>query len=214
MSEDPYRTLKDGQSVESIAAAIGLPIETIWNAPENRALRELRGDPHVVNPGDKLFVPPTAPKTYTFETGKRHQVVIPTVKSKLQLQFKHEGKPRAFQPYVLKIDGGKEKTDKTDDQGKMETEISALAKTATISVGQGKDQVSYTLELRGLHPTSVTTGWQARLHNLGYSVGKVDGQPGRRSEAALCAFQEDQKKQPTGKPDQDTQDKLKELRGC
>lgn len=35
--------------------------QAIWFAPQNKALREQRGDPEEIQPGDKIWVPATAP---------------------------------------------------------------------------------------------------------------------------------------------------------
>lgn len=37
--------------------------QSIWNAPQNKRLQELRGDPEEIQPGDKVWVPGAAPGT-------------------------------------------------------------------------------------------------------------------------------------------------------
>jgi hypothetical protein len=218
-------TVQDGESAESIAASQHIPLTRVWNASENKDLKSLRhDDPHILNPGDTLFVPPVVLKHLPGDTNRRHVFISPAPKSKLMLQIRRFGKPRANLSYVLEIkdaDGKKTLQNHTDSNGNIEADISPCAESATLSLGTGEEKISYQLFLRGVHPLSETTGWQARLVNLGYPVGKVDGQPLRRSQASLCAFQDDQKLKPasgldkdSGKPPQATQDSLKKAHGC
>lgn len=216
MSEAETHTVIDGESVENIAANYGLPLDAIWGLSENQDLRDRRKDPHILRPGDKLAIPATTPLTYQRAIDQKHELVVQVPKSKLKLQLKKLGQPRANQSCVLIVDG-KQTTETTDGQGNLEVPISGKAKKARLIVGTGNDQITYDLKLRGIHPTSATTGWQARLHNLGYPVD-VDGDAtGAMSQAALCLFQEAQKPQKlpaTGKPDDDTRAKLEESYGC
>jgi LysM repeat protein len=217
MSDAHTHTVKDGESVESIAANSGLPLDKIWSLSENEKLRNKRKDPHILNPGDKLAVPATKPLTFDRATGQTHEFSVQVPKSKLKLQLKKHGEPRANQPCELVVDGFKMPPLTTDGSGNLEAEIPAKAHAATLTVGTGKEQVLYKLQLRGIHPIAEPTGWQARLHNLGYPVD-VDGDGvGNMSYAALCLFQEskDPKKlPPTGKLDDDTKNKLEQRYGC
>ena len=65
--------IAEGECLSSVAFENGYFPGTIWERPENDALRELRGDPNVLSPGDKLFVPDKEPKTTTCATGKVHR---------------------------------------------------------------------------------------------------------------------------------------------
>ncbi len=214
MSDATTHRVVDGESVESIAANCGLNTNDIWNLSENKALRDLRKDPDILSPGDKLAVPATKPLEFRRPTGQTHDLVVTVPKSKLRLQLKLRGQPRANLPCLLFVDGQQIPLT-TDGEGKLETTISAKAKKARLVVDpKGKQPVTYQLLLRGIHPTSVATGWQGRLHNLGYPVD-VDGEAtGAMSQAALSLFQEKQKLTPNGTADDDTKAKLEELHGC
>lgn len=56
-------------------------------------------------------------------------------------------------------------------------------------------------------------GVQARLRNLGYNVGPVDGRFGPRTSRALAAFQADHGLEVSGHSDATTRDKLVEVYG-
>ena len=52
------RAIADGDSVESVALDNGLFWQSVWNHPENAALRKLRKDqPNILEEEDQLFLP-------------------------------------------------------------------------------------------------------------------------------------------------------------
>jgi peptidoglycan hydrolase-like protein with peptidoglycan-binding domain len=69
------------------------------------------------------------------------------------------------------------------------------------------------VDLGQLDPYDSISGVQARLNNLGYGAGEVDGRLNARTERALRQFQRQQKLEITGRIDEKTCDKLRELNG-
>src|SRR4051812_26027945 len=69
-------TIQQGECIFSIATRYGHKWDTIWNAPENEALRKERDHPGVLMPGDQVSIPDLQPKTFTLATGKRHKIVV------------------------------------------------------------------------------------------------------------------------------------------
>ncbi len=69
-------TIKQGECIFSIATRYGHKWDTIWNAPENEALRKDRGQPGVLMPGDQVSIPDLRPKTVALATGGRHKIVV------------------------------------------------------------------------------------------------------------------------------------------
>jgi peptidoglycan hydrolase-like protein with peptidoglycan-binding domain len=69
-------------------------------------------------------------------------------------------------------------------------------------------------DLAHLDPHVEVTGAQQRLRNLRHYAGKVDGDLGPRTEAALRAFQRDNGLEETGKLDDATCDALRSKHGC
>jgi N-acetylmuramoyl-L-alanine amidase len=207
-----YHDVAQGESAESIAAAVGHLVDTVWNAPENASLKSLRKDPHVLMPGDRIFVPPLQPKTFQVRAGaaKRFQVTRPP--SRLRLRLLKDGNPRANEPFVLTVDGVEDRGT-TDGDGRIDRPLPARAERATLAVGEGEARVEYRLQLRALDPATETSGLQARLANLGFDVGPVDGEIGARTRAALAAFQQEQGLQVTGDPDDATRDRLQQQHG-
>ncbi len=208
-----YHVVVQGESVDSIAAQCGHVPDTIWNAPENRNLKSQRKDPHILMPGDRLFVPPIEPKTVSVATGSLHRFTVQRPRARLKVQIVDLGKPRANEPFLLVVDGSTELSGKTDGDGWVDQPLPPLARTAKLTVGEGDSAVTYRLALRALDPVTEVSGVQARLRNLGYGEVPLDGLMGPATIAALCAFQRDHSLDVTGKPDQATQDELKEQHG-
>jgi hypothetical protein len=96
--------IRDGDGIGSIAAATGHFRETLWNDSANGALREARGAPEVLLPGDRVTIPPLRPKTVAMVTGKRHICRRRGVPSRFQLRLLTGGQPRAGVAYTLTID--------------------------------------------------------------------------------------------------------------
>jgi len=213
--EKKLHKVSHSESAESVAAAHGLPVSTVWDAPENEKLKSLRKDPHILHEGDEVFLPPWDPKVEKLATNQCHVVVVNTPKSKLRLRLLKHGQPRKNQPFELTVDGKLVTKGQIDGSGNLEAEISASATSASVTVGDAHDKITYDLDLHFLSPLTEPVGWQARLANLGYPVPSIEPLPSRSGSASLYAFQTDQKmKDPNGEPDAPTRDKLKEIYGC
>ena len=99
-------TVAEGDSAESIAVSNGLLLEKVWQHPNNQAIRELRKDPHVLFPGDQLFVPTIEPKDIAAVTDKLHEFVRKGTPSKLHLVLLDDDQePLTNQPFILTVDG-------------------------------------------------------------------------------------------------------------
>ena len=227
--------------MESIAFTAGHFWETVWKHPDNAGLRELRRSPHVLLPGDVVFVPPLAAREELRATGKQHPFHRKGVPSRLKIRFMIDDKAFASKTYVLIIDGKREKEGKTDGDGLLDEPVSPLARVAEVHfvadpqepapepgnfdetgadiiqeprpavTPPGERPIIYTFDLRHLDPTSEISGLQGRLRHLGYAVGPADGNLDPRSVEGLRAFQADQGLEVTGELDDATQDKLRQV---
>jgi Putative peptidoglycan binding domain/LysM domain len=200
-----------GECLSSIAAQYGLAWSRIWNLPENNALRTTRKNPNVLFPGDVVHVPAREVRDESRSTEKRHRFMVKGVPVKLRLRLLAASKPLANEPYTLTIDGRTVKGT-TDGRGEIDETIPASAESGVLILT--KDKVRLELDIGHLDPITELHGVQARLHNIGYFCGDINGELTPVTRTALLAFQETSRLRATGEPDAATRDKLLEKHGC
>ncbi len=81
-------------------------------------------------------------------------------------------------------------------------------------VGTGSAVDEYNLKFGEMDPLTEISGVQGRLNNLGFPCGPIDGILGLRTCQALKRFQSREDLPITGRPDDATLQKLKEVHGC
>lgn len=84
--------VKAGDCISSIAFNHGLFWETIWNDPNNSALKAERGDPNILKQGDVVHVPDLKLKEHSGATEQRHRFVRKGTPAKLRLRILEEPK--------------------------------------------------------------------------------------------------------------------------
>lgn len=199
-------TVKDGQSVASLAAEYGLLPETIWNAPENSALREQRDSFYDLLDGtDQVFIPDPVPKEEKVPVEKRTTFVRRKIPEILRICFQdHSGKPRKGMKYLFTIDG-EERAGEIGDDGMFEQPVYPGATSATLVLRNERQQEErYEFFLSSLDPATELCGAQQRLMNMGYDCGREYGGGGPMTEQALRAFQKAHGLEETGEPDENT----------
>ena len=205
-------TVVQGECVESIAFESGFFWQTIWNHPRNAAIKQARGSPNVLLPGDRLYIPEIRLKTVDRPTDKKHRFVRKCMTSKLRLCLKQVGEPRRKQPYYLVIDG-KPCKGKTDGDGCIEVVIPPNAKSGKLVIGDHLwNRQILVLELGAMDPITDIAGVQKRLQNLGF-VCEPSGEMDELTSGAIAAFQKSEDLEPTGEINQQTIEKLKERYG-
>ena len=207
----PNHTVRQGECLSSIAESNGFTLGRLWNLSENAVLRQKRKNPNVLFPGDIVFVPTKENRYESRTTDKRHRFQRMGRSVELRLRLLSAGQPIANESYQLKI-AGTALEGETDEEGKILRKIPYEATEALLWI----DQRCLTLQLAVgcLDPVTEITGVQARLNNLGYRCGAVDGCLNPKTRSALKAFQETYRLTVNGEPDVETQDKLKGMHGC
>jgi hypothetical protein len=69
----PRHVVRSGECIESIATGHGFFWETIWNLPDNEALRTAREEPTILRPGDEVVIPDKRRKDESGATEQRHR---------------------------------------------------------------------------------------------------------------------------------------------
>lgn len=204
--------VREGDCVSSIAKDTGHFWETLWNHADNAELKEVRKDPNLLLPGDRVTVPEIVTKQEPGETEARHRFKRRGEPAELRLQILERGEPRANQPFEVDIDGTVHKGT-TDPNGNVIAPMPGNAKKAILKVGPEDDQVVYELNLGSVHPISEPGGILQRLTNMGFYDGPVDTKLGPDTEQAIRDFQEKFGLEVTGSVDEQTRKKLEEEHG-
>jgi LysM repeat protein len=210
--------VQQGECLSRIARRYGVrEWRVVWDSPENEQLRAKRQNPNVLYPGDVVVIPDAAPrpKSLSCPSAQEHRFVaeLPTRRLTLVLQDP-SGNPLAGAAYRLVV-GGKELEGTTDGDGVLERDVPADASEAALHLGP----MVRRLAIGHLNPLRDTddggvTGVQARLANLGYAPGRVDGVPGPCTADAIRAFQEAHGLEPTGRIDDALLAELERAHGC
>ena len=203
-------TVKQGDCISSIAFKYGFFPDTIWNDSKNSDLKQRRNDPNVLFPGDEVWIREKEQKEESCSSDKRHRFKRKGVPEFLVVQLMIDDKPIANEAYILEIDGVLSEG-RTDAGGKIEIRIPPNANKGKITLRKSGDE--YELELGGLDPITEISGVQARLWNLGFECGPIDGKFGPQTRSAVMEFQKFYKLDATGNLDDKTRQKLKERHG-
>lgn len=206
----PYHRVKQGECLSSIAAAAGFAdSRSIYDHAENSEFRKLRDNPNLTYPGDRLFLPDPESESQDCGTETRHRFRRMTEPVFLRLVFlDREGQPLSGLAYELEVEG-QEFSGETTSEGAIECQIPADKESGWLTLWLSEDEpVSWSVAIGHLDPLSYDEGVQARLNNLGYDCGEVDGDFGDRSQSALAEFQRDAGLEPGGTPNEETLEKL------
>lgn len=211
-----------GEHLSSIAKKYGFPTyKLIWDHPQNAALKKERQNPNVIFPGDKIFIPDARPKQVGRSAGQSHKFVLKTDKLKLRLVLEDlYEKPIDNANCELSIDGATLKL-KTDAKGKIELDIQPDAQSAMLTIKDPRtphNGVAIPIRIGHMDPVDKESGQKARLNNLGYFAGPIDGKSEKDNAAlflsAVEEFQCDHALGVDGKCGPATQAKLKQVHGC
>ena len=195
----------EGECLSSIAFDHGFSVETLWNLPENAALKSLRKNPVVLMAGDRVFIPDRRPKDVSCRTGGCHRFRRKGVPARFQLRLMDGAAPRANLEYELEIDGVIT-SGRTGGDGSIVENISPGASVARLRVRDGETVETFTLLLGHIDPLSEPSGVRARLRALGFFAGPEDDAAalGR----AVTAFQKQHGLPVSGEVDDALREKL------
>lgn len=211
---DGEYVVQQGECLASIAYDSGFLIETLWDDPGNASLKAGRKDPRMLLPGDRVHIPERRLRQETRATDSLHKFVRKGVPEMLRMVLLDEdGKPRSSVPYIILIDDVIVKSGKTDGKGVVEIPIAPNARRGELILNPTQDEERYQLGLGSLDPPSTITGAQARLNNLGFYCGDVDGKIGPLTAGAIREFQQRNNLKVTGELDSNTMATLEKTHG-
>lgn len=206
-------TIRAGESIPSLAFENGFFPATLWNHPNNAALRQKREVGTVLKEGDAVFIPDLTVKEVNKPTDAEHVFRRKGFPEKLRIRFLDDkNNPRGGRRYVLTIDGSI-REGKTDGEGFLTEPIFPNAVRAKLVLYEQESEENYELQLAQLQPVTELAGVQARLSHLGYFCHGEEVL-GELTRACLLAFQNDHKLEPTGEADEKTRELLKRIYGA
>ena len=209
--------VKQGDCISSLAADFGFLPDTIWNDSGNADLQATREKLGILFPGDVVIIPDIRLRAEECQTDQKHVFELKGRTEKFRLILLDERDlPRENVEYTLVV-AGRTFHGVTGDDGLLEETIRANARQGKLLLRDGITTESYTLNLGHLDPITEVTGVQARLTNLGFNCGSIDGILSEATIAAIREFQEQFQEQqdlpPAGEMDDNTRNKLEEIYG-
>lgn len=215
----PIHVVRQGECLSSIAKSYGfVDWRKIYDHPQNAGLKQKRPNPNVIYPGDDIFIPDQELKTEPRHTEKKHKFRLKTQKTLVRIVLK-DG---SFQPFAGKkyklVVGDKTYEGRTGSDGLIHQAVVADEETGLLTAWLGDDDsgMGYIWEVRlgHLDPVKELTGIQARLNNLSFNCGEVDGIYGPHTQAAVEGFQKKYELKVDGIAGPITRSKLEEVHGC
>lgn len=203
--------VSQGECLFSIAVDHGHHWKTLWEDSANARLKQERKTPYILLPEDVVSIPDLRLREESKAANQAHTFRRKGVPASLKLRLLNNGEPRKGMAWKANF-GGPWREGKTDGDGNLTIK---LAPSSPAGVLRLEDGTEYRLLLRELDPLQSISGVQARLNNLGYQSGPVDGILGPTTEGAIRRFQEAYPPLDVdGIVGPKTRAKLKEVYGC
>jgi len=227
--------VKQGECLSEIARKHGFArAEDLYQHADNKPLRDKNKDPNVLCPGDKVVIPDKKSRQENVETDQKHRFGVKNTTKVLKLKLHdHRSDTRfADRSYTLTVHhagGSCDYQGTLDGEGVLEQEIHLAAREGLLKIQLNEDggaaseqhpdqtpnprELELKLMIDHLDPAEEVSGQQARLVNLGFDCGPIDGVMGPRTGSALSAFQYRHGLTVSGSADANTCDALRKYHG-
>lgn len=177
--------VQQGQHLALIARAHGYTNwDTIWNAPENKDLKDLRKNPDVLYPGDVLHIPEKEARHEQCATERRHKFIAKVRPLHLRIVLSDPAnQPLAGHDCTLFVENDSEQIP-TPGDGLLEKKIPINAASGklvdrgptsegTPGTDRPRSERVVGFRIGHLDPVTELSGQIARLNNLGYNAGTI-----------------------------------------
>lgn len=140
------RTVEPGETLVGIAFSEGFRSwETVWNRPENEALREKRDSPDILYAGDEVFIPDITPKSVSIDAfqpdsddAQQYTFVVKAPKLHLSFSLEDESgqlyKNKQYVMVVSTAEASQEIEGETTDDGLVTAAIAPDALSLTLTL--------------------------------------------------------------------------------
>jgi N-acetylmuramoyl-L-alanine amidase len=160
--------------------------------PANAELRRVRPNPHLLYPGDRVNIPDRVARVKEVQAGAKHVFKVRRARVMLRLKLLgDDGAALANAEFCLTV-GGTIVRGRTSGDGTIEARVPADVEEASLEIG-GRMRRLRVGQLNPMHDTedAGVSGVQARLANLGYFGGPIDGRRDEHLDDAVRRFRRD-----------------------
>lgn len=189
--------VRQGECLSTIAKQYGFrDYRVLYDHIANAELKRLRPNPNLIYPGDTVVLPDKAVKSAAADTTAVHRYRLTSRRKilRIKLQDAH-GELLSEHGYCLTWSPSGQPIEGTSDaEGLLEQRVPDGVSGAVLAVA-GEEQPRH-LRFQHLNPLHDTadegiSGVQARLMNLGYDPGPIDGKLGKWTRSAAALFARD-----------------------
>lgn len=192
--------VKSGDDLSTLAAEHGYPSwRSIYDFSENHSYWETCKNPDVLQHGSELTVPKIQHGTHPVINERQSVFKLKRENLRLRLRIEDQyGEPHCLCPFWLELMDRAAIEGKTDRDGFLDQMLLPTDGKGVLIVsvpclvdvdGTGREDVRYELQFGALEPVNCVSGQQARLNNLGFESGEVDGIFGPITRGAIKRFQ-------------------------
>jgi hypothetical protein len=205
-------TVKPGDSLTSIAEKYGFFPAIIWDDAANSDLKLRRKNMDILQSDDVVVIPDKRCESVSIASDTKHTFRRLGVPATFRIRINGpDNKPAANTPYRLDIDG-KITKGQLNGQGELKETIPPSASKAKLYLGEPGNEIECAIRLGHLDPIDSIKGIQARLNNLGYCCGAIDGQLNDATKSAILMFQQAAgHSDPSGDIDEQTRSEIEKL---
>jgi hypothetical protein len=184
--------VEQGERLPTIARKQGfLRWQTVWDFAGNDELRRLRGDAHILFPGDQVSIPSKLERTAEVQ-GCTAEYVVQAAPEVLRVRFAEVEAIADAVTFRATPDTGDHMFEgELAGDGTMAIDLPPDATQVTVELycGDGDNPfVTYAFEVGHVDPCSEDTGVQGRLGNLGYYEGEISGEVDDATRGAIVRF--------------------------